>query len=148
MSVDAEAVPMVLVMIDELVIQLERIEEALAETAGRLARLPRETLEAMRDVQTPVTPEALLLARLHRAAAAVARGRHELQSIGADTWQALEQVFAQGGFPLGLLCFEDLVRGAQDPPPEVDMSAVYEILSRRYDTGETDVAARHNELEP
>ena len=31
---------------------------------------------------------------------------------------------------------------------EIDMSEVYEILSRRYDTGETDIAARHNELEP
>jgi predicted DNA-binding antitoxin AbrB/MazE fold protein len=31
---------------------------------------------------------------------------------------------------------------------QIDMTEVYEILSRRYDTGETDIAARHNELEP
>jgi predicted DNA-binding antitoxin AbrB/MazE fold protein len=37
-----------------------------------------------------------------------------------------------------------------DPKPTVDpsLAAVYEILSRSYETGETDVAARHNEHQP
>lgn len=29
-----------------------------------------------------------------------------------------------------------------------DMKAIYEILGRSYDTGETDLAARHNEHQP
>ena len=31
---------------------------------------------------------------------------------------------------------------------EADMSAVYDVLSERYASGESDVAARHNEHQP
>jgi predicted DNA-binding antitoxin AbrB/MazE fold protein len=31
---------------------------------------------------------------------------------------------------------------------DADMVSIYEILSRRFDSGETDVAARHNEHQP
>ena len=33
-------------------------------------------------------------------------------------------------------------------PDEASLDSVYEILSRRFDSGEHDVAARHNEHQP
>jgi predicted DNA-binding antitoxin AbrB/MazE fold protein len=44
-------------------------------------------------------------------------------------------------------------RAEPDPPddPELraaSLKAIYEVLSRRYSSGETDVAARHNEHQP
>jgi predicted DNA-binding antitoxin AbrB/MazE fold protein len=32
--------------------------------------------------------------------------------------------------------------------PDRDLDAIYEVLSRRYDGGERDIAARHNEHQP
>ena len=37
---------------------------------------------------------------------------------------------------------------AQQTPLESNSPELYEILSRRYDTGITDLAARHNEHQP
>jgi predicted DNA-binding antitoxin AbrB/MazE fold protein len=33
-------------------------------------------------------------------------------------------------------------------PDEADLATIYEILSRSYETGEADLAARHNEHQP
>ena len=67
----ADPVTEVLAMIEELTRTFERDEEALGQAAQRLTKPSRADLEAMRDLQRPVTPEAFLLARLHRAAVAV-----------------------------------------------------------------------------
>ena len=69
-----------------------------------------------------------------RLAAAVARATESLHQV-AD---GLERALGPDG--------DAPAQGEEKP--EVDMDEVYEILSRRYTTGETDVAARHNELEP
>jgi hypothetical protein len=69
-----------------------------------------------------------------RLAAAVARATESLHEV-AD---GLERALGPDG--------DEPAPGEEKP--EVDMDEVYEILSRRYETGETDVAARHNELEP
>ena len=42
--------------------------------------------------------------------------------------------------------FEPRIIGRPDDPGHMDR--VYEILSRRYSTGEHDLAARHNEHQP
>jgi predicted DNA-binding antitoxin AbrB/MazE fold protein len=42
--------------------------------------------------------------------------------------------------------FEPRVVGAHEPTAGLD--DIYAILSERYDSGETDVAARHNEHQP
>jgi predicted DNA-binding antitoxin AbrB/MazE fold protein len=39
-----------------------------------------------------------------------------------------------------------ITNGGKDVP--ADMKAIYEILSRRYDSGDPDLAARHNEHQP
>lgn len=39
-------------------------------------------------------------------------------------------------------------RGPSAASKAASLAKVYEILGRRYDTGEHDLAARHNELEP
>ena len=33
-------------------------------------------------------------------------------------------------------------------PPEAELDAIYEILGRRYNSGQSDGAARHNEHQP
>jgi hypothetical protein len=38
--------------------------------------------------------------------------------------------------------------GLRSAQPEVDMTEVYAILSQRFESGETEVAARHDEHEP
>ena len=43
--------------------------------------------------------------------------------------------------------FEPKVVG-NGPAKSGSMEAIYEILSRRYDTGERDIAERHNEHQP
>lgn len=43
--------------------------------------------------------------------------------------------------------FEPRTTGARKPM-KPGMAAIYAILSERYETGETDVAARHNEHQP
>ena len=43
--------------------------------------------------------------------------------------------------------FEPKVVGLKTPKPG-SMDAIYEVMSRRFNTGETDVAARHNEHQP
>lgn len=44
--------------------------------------------------------------------------------------------------------FEFEPRQVSEDRREAAMKAVYEILSRRYSSGETDVAERHNEHQP
>jgi predicted DNA-binding antitoxin AbrB/MazE fold protein len=43
-----------------------------------------------------------------------------------------------------------LAEAAQSPPPSMSegLAKVYEILGRRYNSGHTDTAARHNEHQP
>ncbi len=43
--------------------------------------------------------------------------------------------------------FEPRTTGLRKPM-KAGMAAIYAILSERYETGETDVAARHNEHQP
>ena len=43
--------------------------------------------------------------------------------------------------------FEPKVVGVKKPKPG-SMDAIYEVMSRRFNTGETDVAERHNEQQP
>lgn len=43
--------------------------------------------------------------------------------------------------------FEPKVVGVK-PPEAGSMEAIYEVMSRRYNSGECDVAARHNEHQP
>jgi hypothetical protein len=107
----ADPVTEVLAMIEELTRTFERDEEALGQAAQRLTKPSRADLEAMRDLQRPVTPEAFLLARLHRAAVAVEDAWSCLQSIDGESLQALEGAFAEARFP-GLVQFRDLAAGA------------------------------------
>lgn len=43
--------------------------------------------------------------------------------------------------------FEPRITNGSEHVPD-DMKEIYEILSRRYDSGDPDVAARHNEHQP
>ena len=43
--------------------------------------------------------------------------------------------------------FEPKVVGVE-PPNRDDLDAIYEIMSLRFNTGEKDIAARHNEHQP
>jgi predicted DNA-binding antitoxin AbrB/MazE fold protein len=43
--------------------------------------------------------------------------------------------------------FEPKVVG-EEAPPTGNMEGIYEVMSRRFNSGERDVAARHNEHQP
>jgi predicted DNA-binding antitoxin AbrB/MazE fold protein len=43
--------------------------------------------------------------------------------------------------------FEPKVVGVKEPKPG-SMEAIYEVMSRRFNSGETDIAERHNEHQP
>jgi hypothetical protein len=126
-----------LAMIDELALQLESLQAAFSETAGRLAKPSREDLEAMRDLRQAVTPEAFLLARLHLAELAVENAWSWLESIDAACFVALDEAFDRGAFPVDLVRFEDLARGA-----EQEQLVSREALERALDVEEADAARR------
>lgn len=70
--------------------------------------------------------------------------------------KTVHAVFEHGVFrPLGTVElaerteveFEPKVIGIKEPPPG-SMDAIYEIMSHRFNTGEHDIAERHNEHQP
>jgi predicted DNA-binding antitoxin AbrB/MazE fold protein len=66
--------------------------------------------------------------------------------------QAIHAVFEKGVFrPLGPVELPEACEVVFEPrlvTPRKDMDEVYRVLSERYASGETDVAARHNEHQP
>ena len=68
--------------------------------------------------------------------------------------QVIPAVFEDGVFkpkaPVDLpeATVVDLHVAMRDSSPEARLKAIYEVLSRRHDTGELDLAARHGEHQP
>jgi transcriptional regulator with XRE-family HTH domain len=74
-----------------------------------------------------------------------AAARWELEVACIDAGRAVTGLLRAALRSLGAGASPSEASGAES---DVDMTEIYAILSRRYETGETDVAARHNELEP
>jgi hypothetical protein len=108
----ADAVAEVLATIEELAPVLDRAQDVLETASSRLPKPSRVELEAMREREQPVTPEAFLLAWLHLATMAVENALSWLESIDPGCFLALEQAFARGEFPTDLVQFRDLAIGA------------------------------------
>ena len=73
-----------------------------------------------------------------------------------ETMKTVHAVYEHGVFrPLGAVElaerteveFEPKVIGQIEPKPG-NMDGIYEVMSHRFNTGETDIAARHNEHQP
>jgi transcriptional regulator with XRE-family HTH domain len=111
---------------------LSAIDEAETFVSRFRQRLEQEGEPGERD-SGPERPRTSLTARW------------DLEVACVDVGRAVTGLLRAALRSLGAGASPSEASGAES---NVDMDEVYEILSRRYDSGDSDVAARHNELEP
>jgi hypothetical protein len=102
----------VLAIISEVVVQTDRLQGVVQAAEDLLPKPSRAELEAMREVEQAVPPEAFLLSRLDVAFRYLENAWSLLESIDTGTFDQLADAFAAGDFPMGLVDFYALARAA------------------------------------